>query len=79
LDVDPLLREEEVAQGSVAIGATLCGKHQRLFDEGYAPHVCIDLGVHVLSLFLSGVFGDLWLWADKTKRPLGVETRRPVE
>jgi hypothetical protein len=79
LDVDPLLREKEVAQGSVAVGATLCGKHKWLFDEGDASHVCIDLGVHVLSLFLSGVFGDLWLWADKTKRPLGVETRRPVE
>jgi hypothetical protein len=42
LDIDPLFREEQVAQGAVTVGATLCGEHRRCFEEAGASHVCLD-------------------------------------
>ena len=50
LDVHPLLREEQVTQGAVAVSATLRRDGRWLLKKGGASHVDVDFCVHVLFL-----------------------------
>jgi hypothetical protein len=55
LNINPLLRKEQVAQGAVAVGATLRRQNQRLLGECCAAHFGVDGGVHVVFLSVERV------------------------